>query len=323
MPARPLPAPAPAIAHPALPLLRLLLAAGSGALLLALAAPAAGAQQRTGDPLRWSGALRSGAHVRVASMKGAVRVEPASGGTLEVVAEPRDDRRRREPLRLDVVEHADGVTICVLTAERRCSADGLDDEGRGWSWRGDDYAATDVTVRLPRGASLAVSTGNGAVEVQGTEGEVRASSGNGAVTLRGVRGAVRASTGNGAVTVDGVQGEVQASTGNGRVTVTTASGPVRASTGNGDVQVRMASLRDAGDMRFSTGNGRVTVHLPASFSGTLDLNTGRGDAVTDFPIQVSGRLRRNTVRGTVGDGRGPTVRIRSGNGDVEVRRGGA
>lgn len=320
MPARSLPS-TRTLARPAV---HPLLLAGAGALLLTLAAATARAQEREGDPWRWSGRLGAGGEVRIQSMKGAVRVEPASGSTLEVVADPRDDddRRGREPLRLAVVEHDGGVTICVLSPDRRCEADGMSDGRRGWNVRGNDrYAATDLTVRLPRGAALAVSSGNGAVSVTGTEGDVRASSGNGAVTLRDVRGAVRASSGNGAVTVAGVRGAVEASSGNGRVNISTASGPVKASTGNGVVEVRMASVRDAGDMQFSTGNGRVIVHLPASFSGQLDLSTGRGDAVTDFPIQMSGRLRPNAIRGTVGDGRGPTVRLRSGNGDVEVRRG--
>lgn len=310
----------PAVPPLPLALLRTGLAAGAGALLLALAAADAGAQRRDDrDPWRWSGTLDRGAAVRVSSMKGEVRVEPASGSTIEVVARPRDDARRREPLRLDVVEHQGGVTICVLVPDRRCEEQGME-EGRGRRWNDDgDYAATDLVVRLPRGASLTVGTGNGAVSVEGTDGDVRAASGNGAVTLRDVTGDVRASTGNGAVVVEGVRGEVQASSGNGRITVGTTGGPVRASTGNGDIAVRMGTLRDASELRFSTGNGRIVVQVPGSYAGEVDMHTGRGDAVTDFPVRITGRMQPNRIRGTVGDGRGPSIRLSSGNGDVELR----
>lgn len=291
------------------------------ALLLALPAHdlVAQARQTTGRDLDWTGRVRDGATVRVLTFNGDVAVTGAAGDALEVQGRARGREEQRARVTFEVLEHADGVTICARTEWQRCTEGGVESVPGARRRNQPGAGAADLTVRLPRGAMLSASSGNGDVRVADAGRDVRASSGNGDVEVRGAGGAVRASTGNGPVTVSGARGGVTASSGNGRITVETSEGPVKASTGNGSIDVRMASLRGVEDMEFSSGNGRVTVRLPADFAGRLDLGTGRGDAYSDFPITVQGRLQRSRLQGTVGSG-GPTVRLRSGNGDVEVRR---
>ena len=288
------------------------------ALLLSL--PAAAQQRTTGDrDLDWRGTVRSGDWVRVFTSKGEVRVEPGSGNTIEVHGEARGSSAERQRVTFEVIERGDGVTICAHDERQRCEEDGLKSEGRGWSGR-DRSANVVLTVRLPRGAHLQASSGNGAVHVTQAGGDVRATSGNGTVDVLGAAGSVHASSGNGAVTVSEAHGGVEASSGNGRVRVSTSQGPVRANSGNGSVEVRMASIEGTEDMRFSSGNGRVVVYLPGDFDGSIDLSTGHGEAYTDFPVTISGRLQKSRIQGVVGSGQGPKVRLSSGNGDVEVRK---
>ena len=292
----------------------------AAALLLALPAHdvAAQARQSTGRDLDWTGRVRDGGTVRVLTFNGDVTVEGAAGDALEVEGRARGTAEQRARVTFEVLEHDDGVTICARTEWQRCTESGVESERSSGRNRGNAGSAR-LMVRLPRGAHLVASSGNGDVTVSRAGRDVRASSGNGEVEVLGAGGAVRASTGNGAVTVRDAGAGVTASSGNGRVTVGTSEGPVTASTGNGAIDVRMASLRGAGDMSFSSGNGRITVRLPADFEGDLDLGTGSGDAYSDFPVTVQGRLRRSSLQGTVGRG-GPTVKLRSGNGDVEVRK---
>lgn len=291
------------------------------ALAAALLTLPLGAQQRvTGDrDLDWRGRVATGGTVRVATFNGEVRVEPSGSDAIEVAGTARGSAAERGRIVFEVVEHGGGVTICARTERHRCDpTDGLQSVAGS---RGRQSSGTArLVVRLPDGVALRASSGNGDVRVERAGGDVHASSGNGRVEVLGAGGAVRASSGNGAVTVDRAGGGVDASTGNGRVTVSTSQGPVRASSGNGAIDVRMASLRGSEDMTFSTGNGRVSVRLPASFTGTLDLGTGSGEAYSDFPVTVQGRLQARRLVGTVGDGDGPRVRVRSGNGSVEVRR---
>jgi len=287
---------------------------------LLLAAPLVAQQRTTGArELDWRGTVRSGGTLRVFNTNGAVRVEPADGDQAAARSETSGSAAERERVILEVIEGADGVTICARRENQRCTEEGLRSEGRDWNDR-DRSGRALLTVRLPRGVNLRASSGNGAVTVTRAGADVHASSGNGDVQVLGADGAVRASSGNGAVTVTDAGRGVTASSGNGRVTISTAEGPVKASSGNGAVDVRMASLRGVEAMEFTSGNGRVTVRLPASFNGELDLSTGHGSAYSDFPVTIQGRLQPTRLRGTVGDGRGPTVRLRSGNGSVEVRK---
>jgi len=292
----------------------------AAALLLALPAHdlLAQARQSGGRDLDWTGRVRDGATVRVLTFNGDVTVTGGSGDAVVVQGRARGSAEERERVTFEVVEHADGVTICARTEWQRCTENGVESERRSGG-RNRSSGSAHFTVQLPGGAHLNASSGNGDVRVTRAGGDVRASTGNGDVEVRGAGGAVRASTGNGPVTVADAGRGVTASSGNGRITVATSEGPVKASTGNGAIDVRMASLRGAEDMEFSSGNGRVTVRLPADFEGRLDLGTGHGDAYSDFPVTVQGRLQRSRLQGTIGSG-GPTVRLRSGNGDVEVRK---
>ncbi|HEU4629663.1 MAG TPA: DUF4097 family beta strand repeat-containing protein [Gemmatimonadaceae bacterium] len=288
--------------------------------VLLLALPAGAQQRTTGDrDLDWRGRVRDGDWVRVFSHKGEIRVMPGSGDEVEVHGVARGSSAERERVTFEVIEREDGVTICAHDERQRCEEDGLESVGRGWSGR-DRSANVILTVRLPRGVHVNAASGNGDVHVERAGGDVRASSGNGSVEVLGAAGSVQASSGNGAVTVDQAHGGVRASSGNGRVRVSTSQGPVRASSGNGSVEVRMASIAGTEDMQFSSGNGRVVVYLPDDFDGELDLTTGHGEAYTDFPVTVRGRLQKSRIQGTVGSGRGPRVRLTSGNGDVEVRK---
>lgn len=291
----------------------------AAALLLALPAHDLLAQAgQAGRDLDWTGRVRDGATVRVLTFNGDVTVTGGPGDAVVVQGRARGTAEQRERVTFEVLEHADGVTICARTEWQRCTESGVESESRGGG-RNRSAGSAHLTVQLPRGAELNASSGNGDVRVTDAGRAVRASTGNGEVEVRGAGGAVRASTGNGAVTVSDARGGVNASSGNGRITVGTSEGPVKASTGNGAIDVRMASLRGTEDMEFSSGNGRITVRLPADFEGRLDLGTGHGDAYSDFPVTVQGRLQRTRLQGTVGSG-GPTVRLRSGNGDVEVRK---
>jgi hypothetical protein len=82
----------------------------------------------------------------------------------------------------------------------------------------------------------------------------------------------------------------------------------------------MSELRLSGDMDFTTGNGRIDLMVPAGFAAEIDASTSNGGIRTDFPIQVSGRITRTRLRGTIGDG-GRRIRLVSGNGSIELRRG--
>jgi hypothetical protein len=258
-------------------------------------------------PLHWNGKMAPGTTLRVLAVRGDIRVVPASGDEATVDGEIRDASSDRHPVVLDARVDAQTVTICIYRRDvERCDVDGIhghdvdidsDDDDDG-----DHHGGAEITVQLPKGVRIQVTSGNGRVEVTDAGADVTASSGNGAVT------------------VNGAAGRVSARTGNGRVEVATAAGPVSASTGNGAIDVRMAKLTDVSDMHFTTGNGTITVTLPATYAGELDATTGHGTVSSDFPLQVIGRLSPEHVHAEIGSGGGGRLRLETGNGDLVLRK---
>ncbi len=286
--------------------------------LLALAATmAAGTQAAAQDRYDWNGAIPTGATLRVATGAGTVNVTRAQGSTARVRGQVRRPNGGDEQIRFELRRDGQDVTICALTEDATCSAQGIRNEG----YRGRRRAVADLTVELPAGVVIAASSGNGDVAVSGASAAVRASSGNGAVRVDAGATEVSASSGNGSVRVEGARSSVTASSGNGRIDVSTAAGPVTASSGNGDIRVSMASLRSAGDLTFSSGNGSVTLLLPENFGAELDATTGSGSIQSDFQVTTSGRISNGRLRGTIGSG-GRRLRVSTGNGRITLQRQG-
>ena len=296
-----------------------------GAALLALPS-LANAQSLVGrddSVYTWRGVIPSGAQITVRNYNGPIDVRAASGNTAEVRAEKRTERGGGDirDVAFDVTTTKGGdVIICSTFRDN----DPCDEDGR-WSSHDDDRGyrrsvTVAMTVLVPRGVLVKVATGNGAVQVERVGSDVSASTGNGRVQVTGTDGPVRVSTGNGDVDVREAKGTVRVTTGNGHVNVTTAEGPVDARTGNGDIDVEMGALRSSESMGFHTGSGTVRVVLPANYNGELDASTGNGDIRSDFDLKVQGRMSPRRVRATIGNG-GPTLRLTTGNGRVEVRKG--
>lgn len=265
----------------------------------------------------WRGTLPSGGALAVRNPNGPVDVRASSGSVVEVKAEKRTGRSggALRDVAFDVRTAANGdLTFCVVNGNNDpCEqSDHWDNDGRP--------VTVALVVLVPRAARLRISTGNGAVSVEGTGGEVQASTGNGRVRVAGTTGSVRVSTGNGEVEVRDARAGVRVSTGNGDVTVVTAEGPVDASSGNGDLDITMSAVRAASDMRFGTGRGSVRLTLPTGYNGELDASTGHGEISSDFDLQLRGRVDPRHIRATIGSG-GPLLRLSTGSGRLELRKG--
>ena len=283
-------------------------------LLAMFAATTAGAQRDTA--FSWSKRLPDGARLSLKNLNGPIEVRAGSTDRVEVRATIRvESRGNASDVTFDVRERAaDDVEICTVYRGRSdCDPDNSWDDVR---------VSVRYVVDLPRSLRLRATTGNGDVLVMQTVAEVDVATGNGDVVIRESLGRATASTGNGDVTVAAANGPVRVSTGNGRVIANTGRGPVEASTGNGDIEVKMATVPpDQTSMSFTTGHGSVRVTLPADFNGEIDANTGSGSINTDFELRVQGRLSTSRLRGTIGNGNGPVIKLRSGSGRLEIRKG--
>lgn len=308
------------------PITRVIAMSRSATLLaIALLLPSlAGAQTLVGradSVFTWRGPLRASAQLTVRNHNGPIDVRPASGDELQFRAEKRTTGGGAlDDVAFDINTSASGdVTICATFRGRNPC------EGRVRSWGNDDgdgrrTVSVAITVLVPRGARVRIVTGNGAISMERVGGEVEATTGNGRVRVSGTDGRVRVTTGNGAIDVTDATASVRASTGNGDVTVVTTDGPVEARSGNGDIDVRISALRAREDMSFSTGSGSVRLTLPANYNGELHASTGNGAMRSEFDLKVHGRIDPRRIRATIGEG-GPMLRLSTGNGSVQVRKG--
>ena len=292
--------------------------------LIVLGAAVAGAQATVGrSDETWTTRerLESGQRFHVASPNGAITITQGSGRDVEIRGVKRAHRDGSiEDMAFKVVRTSEGLAVCAIyDDEDGCTMeDGYKQTRRR---RGDDWRRGRVsfTVQLPAGTVVEAETGNGDIAINGGGNRVTANTGNGKVLISDTEGRVSARTGNGEVIVDKARGEVGASTGNGNVSVSTSTGPVNAQTGNGDITVSMDRVERSAAMEFSTGNGEIMLAVPDDFGAELDASTGSGRITTQIPMRIQGRIDPQHMRGTLGDG-GSRLSLRSGNGDIEVRR---
>jgi len=242
------------------------------------------APQDQGNEFRWTGRLASGRVIEVKGVNGRVNAEgTAAGGEVEVVATKRARRSDTSSVRIELVEHADGVTVCAVYPSRdqdkpnRCAPG----DGGGMNVRDNDVQV-DFTVRVPAGVRFHGKTVNGGVEA------------------------------------DNIAADVEAYTVNGGIRVSTM-GLAKAMTVNGSIRATMGRADWQGELEFATVNGGIDLIFPSTLSTEVEAETLNGHIETDFPITAQGRLSRRRLEGVINGG-GRELRLKTVNGNVEIRR---
>jgi DUF4097 and DUF4098 domain-containing protein YvlB len=259
-------------------------ATSDGAVEVATGEETQSEQRRQGSEFNWRGQLAAGRVIEVKGVNGNVRAEGTNGGAVEVVATKRARTSDPESVRVEVLEHADGVTICAVyptpsNAKRQNSCEA----GDSWhSSTNKNDVQVDFTVRVPAGVRFSGRTVNGEVEA------------------RNIRADVKAYTVNGGVDVS-------------------TTGLARASTVNGSINVSMGRADWNGELEFETVNGTIDLRFPEGLSADVRAETLNGNITTEFPLTVQGHVSRRRLEGVIGGG-GRELRLKTVNGNVEIRR---
>jgi putative adhesin len=235
------------------------------------------------DDFHWQGSLKAGQTLEVINTNGEIGANRASGDAARIAGVPRGGDAN---LFVEVVEYAEGVTICAVYAKDktpgRCHRGGVSSESGKWSlWHG-DRAKINFDVQVPRGVRLHATTTNGGVHC---------------------------------VNLDSV---VEATTTNGNVEVSTSEW-ASAKTTNGRVRVSMGNAKWSGELELLTTNGSVDVTLPASAEFQVHAATTNGGIQSDFPITVQGRFGPKSLSGTVGSG-GRELKVTTTNGGIDLKK---
>lgn len=236
---------------------------------------------RASNDFEWRGKIAAGKAIEIKGINGGIVAEATTGTEVEVTARKNGKRSDPEDVSIEVIQHADGVTICAVypTPYGERPNECKPGEGGRMSTKNNDVNV-EFTVRVPRGVRFIGRTVNGSIEA-----------------LR-------------------LASDAEAYTVNGSIEIETA-GVARAVTVNGSIDAEMgATLREA--IEFETVNGGITLTVPASSNADVRCSTVNGDISTDFPLTVRGKVSRRSLNGTIGRG-GPEVMMTTVNGDIRLR----
>lgn len=233
---------------------------------------------------QWSGRVEQGKTLEIRGVNGSIVASGTSGNTVRVTARKTAEDDNPEDVRIEVVEHEGGVTICaVYPAPRRDRRPNTCEPGSGGRMNVDNNdVKVHFEVQMPAGITFVGRNVNGNVEV------------------------------------DDVQGDVRAYTVNGDVDIE-AGGIAEAKTVNGGIRAAMGSSRWNGEVNLETVNGDIILDIEGELDANVRAQTVNGGITTDYPLTVQGRFGPKSVRGTIGQG-GGTLALNTVNGSIELRR---
>jgi hypothetical protein len=126
-------------------------------------------------------------------------------------------------------------------------------------------------------------------------------------------------TTNGGITIEEVSGDIEFGATNGGINLAGVGGDVHGRTTNGGISVEFDgdSWKGRG-LDVKTTNGGIKLYVPEDYSARLETGTVNGSIHLDFPMTVQGTIGKS-LKTELGDG-GATVRVRTTNGGVNIRR---
>jgi len=251
------------------------------ALLVAAALPLAARGAAAQGEFHWKGQIAAGKTIEIKGVNGDISAV-AGSGEVEVTAVKHARKSDPDEVKIAVVPHDGGVTICAMYPSNGRRDNSCEPDERGHMNTHDNDVVVDFTVRVPAGVRFVGRTVNGGIDAAN------------------------------------LGGDVEASTVNGSIHVST-SGYAEATTVNGSIVASLGRAAWADALEFRTVNGGITLDLPASLSAEVRAKTVNGDIVTDFPLMVTGRLGPRSLHGTIGSG-GRQLELSTVNGSIRLRK---
>lgn len=236
------------------------------------------------DEFRWSGAVPRGKTLEIKGINGGIRALAKTDGPAEVVAVRSGRRRPPSEVKIEVVEHEGGVTLCAVypgggsSGPYECKPG--DRTGRLGARNSD--VQVDFVVKVPPGVAFAGRTVNGSVETERLPGNVAARTVNGEVSV-------------------------------------VADGYVSAETVNGSIDAVMGRTDWKDALALKTVNGSITLTVPANADATLEAKSVNGSITTDVPLTAKSQSSHRQLTGTLGAG-GRQLALSTVNGGIHLRR---
>jgi hypothetical protein len=278
-------------------------------LVVGAAALLAPMQQDTTVPVSQGTRLELDAH------SGSISVRTWNRNAIQVSADPGSERYRL------TVEVAGGVARIGRSSRR------------GYSHSDDD---TDYRLTVPVWMDLELSSIEGDITVDNSQGKLSINSVEGGVSVRGGRDFISLHSVEGEVTVDGARGRVEANTVDGGIMISNTDGEIFAETVDGDITMESVSSSDVeantvdgnvsfrgrvapdGRYRLGSHDGDITLEVP-ELNAVISVSTFEGEfSSCGYPATVTRSAEQNSkkrFRFTVGNGSG-RVDLESFDGNI-------
>jgi DUF4097 and DUF4098 domain-containing protein YvlB len=197
-----------------------------------------------------------------------------------------------------------------------------------WGLFGARTGAVEITVELPSRSRLDVSVASAQMRADGEYTDCRLASASGDLTVGTVGGRIKADSASGRIAVDTVNGSGSVSTASGDASIGELDGDLTFQAASG----RLALERLHGTLMARTASGSVAV--AAAVHGEISAHAASGGVEISVAPGTAARLDIITGSGSVTSELQPSdgpadgddtllVRIRTGSGDVAVRRSAA
>lgn len=253
--------------------------------------------------------------VQIESAVGQVRLNASDRSDTVVEVRPCDesraaDVRAAERARVDFTHDTLNVSV-----------------GR-WGPFGARTGAVDITVGLPSRSRLDISVASAQVHASGDYAGCRLASASGDVRVALVDGRIKADSASGRIAIDAANGGGSISTASGDVTIGALDGDLTFQAASG----RLGVDRLRGSLKARTASGGVAV--ATAIQGEVCAHTASGDVEVGVAAGTAARLDIITGSGVVTNEMRPSdgpadgddtlvVNVRTGSGDVAVRRSAA
>ena len=256
---------------------------GAALVLGAVAAPPAQTAGNATPDLEWSWKLAPGKTVEIRGVNGEIEAVASTDGRVHVTAVKSATRSDPASVKIEVVEHERGVTVCAIYPNPGGPPNECTPGPKFSSHTKDNDVNVRFRVLVPAGLRLDAQTVNGDVSATGLRGPANLETVNGAVRLE-----------------------------------TTEHGS--ANTVNGSIDAKLGSTDGADALEFTSVNGQITVTLPPDANADVHASVMNGGIDSDFPITIHRRHGSNRASGAIGSG-GPRLEMSTLNGRLRLKSG--
>ena len=246
-----------------------------GLLTLALGAHASDHRGALSEEFHQTYAISADGRIELDNINGPVHISSWARNEVKVDATKyADSKERLEEAKIEIDSGNDYLSIRTK----------YPDHNNNWTWGShNNPASVEYTLTVPRNARLdEIKLINGALDVTGVSGEVRASCINGKLEARDLAGRAKLSTIN------------------GRLDATFAQLPAQ-------------------DIELNSVNGALELTIPSDSNAEVEASTVSGGIGDDFGLPVNNRrFVGHDLRGEIGKG-GARIRLSDVNGHIEFR----